>query len=405
MPEIRLSRSEIEVQQEMRTFARNILRSAAHQADETGEIPQEILADEEALALMRAFVPRQMGGGWQSQSRPGMEYDIAGNAMLRTLCAEELGYGDAALTVALPGPGLAGPPLRSLGSNEQQSRYFKGFLGRTPQWAAFALSEPKVGSDATAITTTAKKEESHYILNGAKWFIGNAQRADWAVVFATVNPNAGRFGIRAFLVDRDAPGFRVGRILPTLGMKALQVSELLFDECRVPRENLLGPETAGWRASGFDAAIQTFNLVRPAVAAIAVGLGRAVIEVLRELVDQNGAHHPMAYRWRELTARIERMETRLHAVRLLCWRAAWLYDQGIENARESSMAKALGAKVVMEVCAEAIEMAGKAGVRDFPLLEKWFRDIKAFDFMEGTGDIQRLMIARSALHSRGNPAR
>src|SRR5262245_22637905 len=168
MPEILLSHSEIEVQREMRTFARNVLRPAASQADETGEVPPEILADEEALALMRAFVPRQMGGGWRSQSRPGMEYDIAGNAMLRTLCAEELGYGDAAVTVALPGPGLAEPPLRSLGSTEQQIRYFKRFLGRTPKWASFALSEPKVGSDATAIMTTAREDRNHYILNGSK---------------------------------------------------------------------------------------------------------------------------------------------------------------------------------------------------------------------------------------------
>jgi acyl-CoA dehydrogenase len=404
MPEIRLSHSEVEVRQEMRTFALNILRPAARLADETGEVPEEILVNEETLALMRAFVPRQMGGGWRSRSRPGVEYDIAGSAMLRTLCAEELGYGDAALAVALPGPGLAEPPLRSLGSTEQQARYFNGFLGRTPQWASFALSEPKVGSDAAAIMTTARKEQGHYILNGAKWFIGNAQRAEWAVVFATVNPNAGRFGIRAFLVDRGAPGFTVGRILPTIGMKAAQVSELLFDECRVPRENLLGTEKTGWRDRGFDAAIRTFNLVRPGVAAMAVGLGRAIIEVLRELANQNGAHFPLAHRWRDLTARIERMEVRLHAVRLLCWKAAWLYDQGIENAQESSMAKALGAKVVMEVCAEAMGMAGKAGLRDVPLLEKWFRDIKAFDFMEGTGEIQRLMIARAALHSGAVPA-
>src|SRR5262249_44831216 len=154
--------------------------------------------------------------------------------------------------------------------------------------------------------------------------------------FASTRPNSGGFGIRAFVVERGTPGFRVGQILGSVGMKALQISELIFEDCKAGRENLLGPEKLDVHRGGFQGATQTFNLVRPGVGALAVGISRAVIQHIEENVSQNGAHHFLAHRWQSVKDRIDWMKARLQAARLLCWKAACLHDNGADNSMEAS---------------------------------------------------------------------
>jgi acyl-CoA dehydrogenase len=328
---------------------------------------------------------------------------MADQAILRVLMCEEIGYGDAALFVALPGPGLAEPVLRAFGSPEQQKRFFGVFQEATPKWGAFAMTEPQAGSDVAALSTTAIKRGDRYIINGRKWFIGNGGRADWVVVFATVDPKMGQFGIRAFVVERGAPGFRVGQVLPTMGMKALQPAELIFEDCEVSEENLLGGAVRSRLVSGFQAGMRTFHLMRPGVAAMAVGAGRSAIELLEEELRSDDAPRASAQRRAELGRRIEAMRRKLDAARLLCWNAACIYDAGRDNSREASMAKALCATVAMQVCGESLELVAAAGVSDekrLSELDRIVRNTKVFAIVEGTTDIQRLTVLNGLLRRK-----
>jgi acyl-CoA dehydrogenase len=182
-----------------------------------------------------------------------------------------------------------------------------------------------------------------------------------------------------------------------MGMRAVQLSELIFEGCEVGEENLLAGQKQGRRGGGFQTSVDTFNLVRPGIAAVAVGIGRAAVEQVSDQVKQNGARHFSAHRWREIEDRIKAMNRKLEAARLLCWNAASIADIGIDNTREASMAKALCAKVGMEVCVESMDLAARAGIQDMSTLERSFRNIKVFNILEGTGEIQRLTITKSLL--------
>jgi acyl-CoA dehydrogenase len=387
---------------EFRSFAKEALRPYAAEADRIADLPGGFLRRPEIPKMMRAFAPLEFGGGWQSAFKPAERYNIENMARMRVLACEEGGYGDPALLLSLPGPGLAYPAVRAHGSPDQQERFFNSFLGDTLRWSAFAVSEPRAGSDVAAITTTARKEKDYYVINGTKWFIGNGARADWVVLLATTDPARGQFGVRSFLIERGAPGFRVGRILPTMGMNAVQLSELVFEDCKVSEENMLGQHKKEVKGRGFQVGTQTFNLVRPGIAAVAVGIGRAALERVEEVAAQNGARHASAHKWGEVAEKIRRMKRNLDAARLLCWNAASLADLGKDNSKEVSMAKALSAKVAMEICVDAMEIGMRASVDDLSLFERLFRNAKVFDILEGTGEMQRLMIASSLVRGRAN---
>jgi acyl-CoA dehydrogenase len=388
--------------EEFRHFALTVLRPYAGRADEIGDIPPELVDAPEVLNFMNAYIPLSMGGGWRSAGNPSQVHDVAASMKHRVMLNEEGGYGDASLFLAMPGPALTEPLLKAYGTPDQQSRYFKIFLSKKPKWSAFAMSEPDAGSDVAAIRTTATKKGSSYVLNGRKWFIGNAARADWVIVFATIDQTRGQFGLRTFLVDRGTPGFSVTRILPTMGLKALQVSELTFQDCEVPAENLLKSRHGRKFGGGIQDGLKTFSVFRPSVAATAMGIARAAIECLEDYIAQNGATHIFAHKWKAANERINELKCEINSVRLLYRKAAWLYDHGKDNNLEASMAKALGANVGIKVCIETMELAGKDGVNDELPLERLFRDIVAFDVLEGMGDIHRIMVASSLVRSLNN---
>ena len=398
MIDLSLSAGERNVQQMLHWFARNELRPAALECDRTKEVPEPLLRKLRVLSA---------GGGLADgvRDRRGDDASRSGKASnlnrLFVVAAEEMAWGDAAIFLSMPGPGLGGPPIRTMGTEAQRRRFLGIFSGDALRWGAYALTEPGAGSDVAGIRTRCVQDGDTWVIDGTKCFITNGARASWVVVFATVDPQLGRAGHRVFVVERGTPGMRVGRIEDKMGLRASETAELIFEGCRVPEDNLLGGPEHYRRIEGFKGAMHAFNTSRPIVAAMAVGIGRAAWERARELARANTAwNHPSAA-MRRLRQTLAHHARRLHAARLLCWKAAWMADVGRPNAKEAAMAKAMAAQVAMQVCADAVAVAAAVGAAADPWLDKWFRDIKVFDIFEGTGQIQRIVIARRIIEGLG----
>jgi acyl-CoA dehydrogenase len=310
------------------------------------------------------------------------------------LLSEELAYWDRGVAVSFPGPGLGEPPLLSMGTPEQKERFLARFREPDrPRWGSFAMTEPGAGSDVAAIRTSCRLDGDAWVLHGDKSFAANASRADWIVVWATVDPALGRAGHRAFVVERGTPGLGDFKIEKKMGLKAYESTSFTLRACRVPAANLLGGEgqheTAGARQAGFKGAMRSFNATRPMIGAMAVGIGRAALDAALEFA--RGAGRLGDPRVRD---RIERIHRKLRAARLLCWRAAWLADARRPNILEASMAKAAAPPAALDATLLGMELLGEVGARGDHLLEKLFRDVKAMDIVEGTGQIQRVLMAR-----------
>jgi len=241
-----------------------------------------------------------------------------------------------------------------------------------------------------------------YVLNGTKCFITNGAKAVWTVIFATVDRSQGRAGHRAFVVEKGTPGFRVGRIEKKMGLHAQETAELVLEDCRVPRENLLGGETyyENKGASGFKIAMAFFDTTRPMVAILAVGIARAAWELASDWVNQTygKSNLPELILAKEKLANMERC---IRAARLLAWKAAWMGDLGMPNSKEASMSKAYAGTIATQVCSDAVDLLGLEGIRERNLVEKLFRDVKVFDIFEGTGEIQRIVISRRVFEEAG----
>ncbi len=315
--------------------------------------------------------------------------------------AEELAWADASIMLCLPGAGLGGPPLRATGTPEQKERFFSIFrdMSEELRWGAYGLTEPGAGSDVAAIRTSCRKDGNEYVLNGRKCYITNGARASWVVIFATIDPALGRAGHRAFVVERGTPGFFVGKIEEKMGLRANETAELVLEDCRVSVDNLLGGEEKYVSKEGFMTAMKTFDNTRPLVAAMAIGIGRAAYEYAADFVKKNYVLSRPIPRYAAIAERLARVGRGLEAARILTWKAVWMADHGIPNAKEASMSKALAGQAAIRACIDAIEVCGAHGSlsEDHALLEKWFRDIKVYDIFEGTGQIQRIVIAKRLL--------
>ena len=309
----------------------------------------------------------------------------------RLLISEELAYWDRGVINSMPGPGLPENNVLSMGTEEQKEKYLGPFLEPDqPRWACFGMTEPGAGSDAAAIRTTARKDGDGWILNGAKCFIGAASRSDWILVQTTLDPSKGRGAQRAFFVEKDTPGLGGFKIEKKMGLKAYESTSFSLDDVRVPAANLLGGEERYESSAGFKTAMRTFNAGRPQIAANAVGMARAALDESIRFAKENDLLGQDRVR-----DRIEAMSRKVRKARLVCLKAGWLADEQKPNIIEASMSKALAAQIAQEATTLGLELVGIVGARGDHLIEKLYRDVKAMDIVEGTGQIQRMIIART----------
>ncbi|MEN8719153.1 MAG: acyl-CoA dehydrogenase family protein, partial [Oceanococcaceae bacterium] len=304
----------------------------------------------------------------------------------------ELCWGDVGLALSLPRQGLGNAAIAAVASAEQKQR----FAGC---WAGMAITEPGAGSDSAAIRTTAVRDGDDYLITGEKIYITAGGRCDHVVVWASLDPSAGRAAIKSFVVPKGSPGMELVRLDHKLGIRSSDTATIRFDKCRVPAANLLGSPDIDTR-KGFGGVMQTFDNTRPVVAGMAIGCARAALERTRTLLGEAGM--PLEYstsRWTQATAlnELTRLEAEWEAARLLTLRAAWMADNGQPNSLEASMAKAKAGRMVTEVTLRCAEMIGALGYAEDELLEKWARDAKILDIFEGTQQIQLLIIARRLL--------
>ncbi len=304
----------------------------------------------------------------------------------------ELCWGDVGLLLSMPRQGLGQAAIAAVADEEQLQR----FGGK---WAAMAITEPEAGSDSAAIRTTAVLDGDEYVLNGEKIYVTSGDRADLIVVWATLDRSQGRGAIKSFIVERDNPGLKLDRLEHKLGIRASDTANFSLQDCRVPKENLLGsPEIETKR--GFAGVMQTFDNTRPLVAGMAVGVARACLERTRELLEEAGVEidydlppHAQSAAASEFIA----MESDWEAARLLTLKAAWLADNRKPNSLQASMAKAKAGRTGTDIALRCVALAGSVGYGEGELLEKWARDVKILDIFEGTQQIQLLVVARQLL--------
>ena len=322
--------------------------------------------------------------------------------LLMAAAVEELSWGDAGLYLAMPFMGLGGAAVAAVGTDEQKERFLQRFSkGDKPSWGAMAITEPGAGSDSAAITATADLDPKtrEWIINGEKIFVtqGKSAVADsegFVVVWATRDRKAGRAAIKSFVVDHHTPGMKVTKVEDKLGIRASDTAAIVFEDCRIPYENILGSPDV---KEGFKGAMATFDATRPMVAASAIGIGRAAFERCRELYLQNGGKLRFGLNPNKLESDerdLMMMEAQLKASRLLTWKASWMADAGVPNNLEASIAKAKTGKAITWVANKAVELTGPIGYSKMELLEKWLRDAKINDIFEGTGQINTLIVAR-----------
>lgn len=376
-------------QQTVRDYAHSVaveeMRPIALECDRTEKIPESFFWN----------MQRRFWGGAAAQGRmQGQEEQVKQDNVLSLLSQEEMAWGDAALSTAIPGPGLAAPPILAQGTPEQQTRFLGPYMDGQLHWGALALTEPGIGSDVAGMSTTAVLEGDEWALNGHKHYITNGARADLVVTFATIDKSLGRAGIRPFVVPKGTPGMIVGRIEEKMGLRASQTAELIFENCRIPRDNLLSGREGG-KNSGFKAAMGALDATRPMVGALAVGIARAAYETASAWVCEELPKGFPPHKRREIEDQLEEMRQEIEMARFLVWRAAWMADQRIPNSKEASMSKAYAGGLVMKATAATVKITapGEDSERK-QFLFKWFRDAKVFDIFEGTAQIQRLVIAR-----------
>src|SRR5579872_3556656 len=361
------------------------MRPISLECDRSEKVPESFF-----LAMQQRF---WAGSAGQARMQ-GTEGEEKQENALSLLSQEEMAWGDAGLSTAIPGPGLAAPPILSQGTPEQQARFLGPYMDGQLHWGALALTEPGTGSDVAGMSTTAMLDGDEWVLNGHKHYITNGARSDIVVTFATIDKSLRRDGIRPFVVPQGTPGFIVGRIEEKMGLRASQTAELIFENCRIPKDNLLSGRGSSKKA-GFKAAMGTLDATRPMVGALAVGIARAAYETAMQWVKEELPKGYPAHKRREIEDELEELRQEIEMARFLVWRAAWMADRRIPNSKEASMSKAYAGGLVMKVTATAVQFTapGENSERK-QLIAKWFRDAKVFDIFEGTAQIQRLVIAR-----------
>ena len=328
---------------------------------------------------------------------------------------EMLSWGDVGFYLITPGGGLGAAAVQSAGSAEQRAKFLARFNEEKPTFAAMCMTEAGAGSDTSAIRTRAVLDEAtqEWVINGEKIFVTGGDKSfkeyeqfgkGFVVVWASIDPTAGRAGMRAFVVESGTKGVSVSKLEHKLGIRASDTATISLVDARVPYDNILGSPTVEKTTTGFKGAMATFDMTRPLVAASGIGVARAAVEYVKEQLAEQGVQIRYGLPRQKMTS-IERdvieMEIQLRSAWLLVLKAVWMADNKKPNALESSMSKVKAGDVVTKITQKAVEIMGPLGYSREFLLEKWFRDAKITDIYEGTGQINRLVVARQILGYSG----
>jgi len=404
----------------LKTVAENMMRPVSRYFDEhEHEIPWDYINF--MHMAMRAtgagsLAPSEGKDGGEKKEESKKERPPIGYQMLAFML-ETLAWGDVGMYLVTPGGGLGAAAVEATGTSEQKRKFLARFREEKPTFAAMAMTEPQAGSDTSAIRASAKLDPAtnEWVLNGEKIFVTAGHKSleespGFVVVWATIDPSAGRAGMRSFVVEAGTPGCKVTKLEHKMGIRASDTASIVLQDCRVPYENILGsPEVVReTTTAGFKGAMATFDATRPLVAATGIGVARAALELIVEMLGQQGVTVRYGLPRQKLTA-IEReiidMEVMLRSAWLMVIKAVWMADNRKPNPLEASMSKLRAGDVVTRITQKAVELMGPVGYSRDLLLEKWFRDAKITDIYEGTGQINRLVVARQILGYSGRELR
>ena len=365
------------IRDSVRAFARERLAPFAADWDRNATFPREALAEMGRMGLMGVCVPEQWGGA-------GLDH------VSLALVLEEVAAGDGACSTMLSVQNsVVCGPLNAFGTDAQKERWLKP-LAAGEKLGCFCLTEPHVGSDAASIRTRAERDGTHWVLNGVKQFITTGKYADYAVVFAVSDKSAGKRGISAFVVPADTPGYVVARVENKLGQRASDTAQIVFENCRVPADSLLGGEGEGYRI-----ALSNLEGGRIGIAAQAVGMARAAYEAALAYAKERETFGKPIIEHQAVNFRLADMTTKIEVARQMLWHAAVLRDAKRPCLKEASIAKLFASEMAEGVCSDAIQIHGGYGyVNDFPV-ERIYRDVRVCQIYEGASDIQRLVIGRA----------
>jgi acyl-CoA dehydrogenase len=392
--DFQLTEDHLTTQKWAREFAEKEIRPVAAEYDESEEFPWPVVKKAAEIGLYSLEFYTEMSG-----------QDDSG--LIMPIVLEELCYGCAGIALGIFGTGLPLAAIAYSATGEQLAEWAPQMFGtpEDPKLGAFAVTESEAGSDVSALRTTAKRDGDSWVLNGTKVFITNGGIADVHVVVATVDPELGHRGQAAFIIGPDTPGLRQGKKERKLGIRASHTAEVILDDCRVPLENVMGGmekleaklESARTKnGTKSHAALKTFEMTRPTVAAQAVGIARAALEFATDYAKQRTTFGRPIIEHQGVAFQLADMAMEVDASRLLTWRAAWMARNGVAFERaEGSMSKLKAGETAVRVTEQAIQVLGGYGfIKDFPV-EKWYRDAKIYTLFEGTSEIQRLVISRA----------
>jgi acyl-CoA dehydrogenase len=412
----------VQTQFVLKTVAEEMMRSHSRYFDEhEHEIPWDYIEFmHTAMKAMGAgmLAPRDKGqsqgnGSEQKEKRPSIAYQMLASQI------EMLAWGDVGMYLVTPGGGLGAAAVQAAGTSEQKAKFLERFSGEKPTLAAMCMTEAGAGSDTASIRTRAVLDEksNEWVLNGEKIFVTSGDKAfteyeklgrGFIVVWASIDPSAGRGGMRAFVVESGTPGVRIAKLEKKMGIRVSDTAAISLVDARVPYDHILGSPTVEKTTTGFKGAMATFDATRPLVAASGLGVARAALEFLKEKLAENEIQVRYGLPRQKLTS-IERdvidMEIMLKSAWLMVIKAVWMADNQKSNALEASMSKVKAGDACTKITQKVVEILGPLGYSREFLAEKWFRDAKITDIYEGTGQINRMVVARHILGYSGKELR
>ena len=397
MINLELSKAHAEIYCGLMQVSEHMIRPYSRKYDrEEHSYPREM----EEVAKLLGDARGGGGRGKKKSAKEGAEQasDVINGGNLGAVTGmEALCWGDAGLFLGMPGSGLGNAAINAVGTPEQIEKYGKSY-------AAMCITEPGTGSDSANITTTAVADGDEWVINGEKIYVTDGDRSDTLVVWATLDKSLGKAAIKSFIVEKGTPGCEVTRLEHKMGIRASDTAAISFNDCRIPKENVLGSADVASDAEGrkkaFGGVMQTFDNTRPPVAAMAIGVARAALDLARELLAAEGVTLAFDRKPANLSAveaELCRMEADWLAAKLLVQKAAWMADNRQPNSMEASMCKAKAGRMGNYVTLRCVELCQGLGYSEDNLLEKFARDSKILDIFEGTQQIQQLIVARRLL--------